>query len=86
MLFQISGEFDWILGLGLALIIAITFTFINYQTREGEGTGLVFFTFLNIGLAISAYAGLVDLWYFVLSSIFLIIVLIYTVSTRSSGV
>lgn len=85
MLLQIAGDYSWILGLGLSIIIAITFTFINYQTREGEGNGLVFFTFLNIGLAISAYAGLVELWYFVLSSILLIIVLIYTVSTKSGG-
>lgn len=85
MLFQIAGDYSWILGLGLSLIIAITFTFVNYQTRENEVSGFVFFIFLNIGLAISAYAGLVDLWFFVLSSIFIIIILIFSVSIGSKG-
>lgn len=75
------AEFEWIIGLGLSIVIGIVMTVINYELREGEGSGLVFFCFLNIGLAVSAYAGLVPLWYFVLSSIFLIIILIYSATS-----
>jgi len=74
-------SYDWMLGLGLSIIIAITFTVINLKTRDGAGGGLVFFCFLNIGFAISAYSGLVPLWYFVLSSIFLIVILVYSFNT-----
>ena len=79
------ASYDWMLGLGLALIIAITFTVINLKTRDGSSGGLVFFCFLNIGLAISSYAGLVPLWYFVLSSIFLIVVLVYSFDSGKGG-
>lgn len=78
-----TAGYDWIIGLGLAIIIAIAFTFINFQFRQGEGSGLVFFAFLTLGMAISVYAGLLDLWYLVLSSIFLIFILIFT--SRSRG-
>lgn len=72
--------FDWIIGLGLAFFVAIILTaLVSIKDGSLSGSGRVFFMFLPIGLAISTFAGLIDLWIFVLSFIFSIIIIYFEV-------
>ena len=86
MLFQTTFDFDWILGLGLSIFIAIILTAL-VSVREGSisGSGKVFFMFLPIGLAVSVYADLIDLWIFILSFIFSIIIIFFEVKGNNNG-
>ena len=61
-------------------MIAIILTaVIGIKENKIEGSGKVFFIFLPLGLAISVYGGLIDLWIFILSFIFAIIIIFFEV-------
>ena len=70
-------ELDVIIGIGLAIFIAVIFTLLNLKRDADSPSGVVFFVFLTIGFSISVYAGLLDLWYWVISAIFMIFVIIF---------
>ena len=74
---------DTIIGIGEALFIAIIFTIINVKLDTDASNGIVFFIFLTIGFSVSVYAGLLELWYWVISAIFMIFILIFSIKRGS---
>lgn len=62
------GEYDWVIGIGIPILVALIYYFLDEQNN-----GLVIFAFLNIGLGIMVYAGLIEFWVLVLSLMFTIL-------------
>lgn len=58
------AEYDWVLGVGIPIILAIGL----FMTSKNN-SGLVIFAFLNIGLGIMVYAGMVEIWQLILCMI-----------------
>ncbi len=71
--------YSWLIGIGLAFLITIVLTIFVSRLKDGEFhvNGKVFFIFLPIGFGISAYAGLSELWIFILSCLFGLIIIIF---------
>ena len=80
ILFQ-SLELNLLIGVGLALFVAIIFTVINVKLETEASNGIVFFIFLTIGFSVSVYAGLVPIWYWVISAIFMIFIIVFTLKS-----
>ena len=84
LIYQTVFTFDWIIGLAIGLLVAIVLT-AGTSMKKGslEGSGKVFFMFLPLGLAISVYAGLIDVWIFILSFIFAIIMIYFEIRSNN---
>lgn len=62
-----TTDYDILIGIGFSIAFAIA-----YFMVDDNNSGLVIFAFLNIGLAVMVYAGVVELWMLILSVIFTI--------------
>ena len=72
------AEYDWVLGIGIPIMFSLIFFFL-----DDRSSGLVIFTFLNIGLGIMVYAGLVEFWVLILSLIFTIVLIFLNIKGGS---
>lgn len=64
------AEWDWVLGIGIPILVALIYFFM-----DEDASGMVIFAFLNIGLTIMVYAGLVEFWVLILSLMFTVLLL-----------
>ena len=68
------AEYDWVLGIGIPIMFSLIFFFL-----DDRSSGLVIFAFLNIGLGIMVYAGLIEFWVLILSLIFTLVLIFLNV-------
>lgn len=64
------AELDWVLGIGIPILMSLMYFFL-----DDENSGLVIFVFLNIGLGIMVYAGLVEFWVLIISLMFTLLII-----------
>lgn len=57
-----------------------------YFFLDDENSGLVIFVFLNIGLGVMVYAGLVEFWVLILSLMFTLIIIFLNRKGGGNGV